>query len=164
MDKLIIVGIDPGTTKGYAVLDLKGNILEVKSSKKLTIDEIINNIFRFGKPILIGTDVTKTPGFVENVAGSFGVKISKPKFNLTGKHKIKLVKKFLKHKDFEISNKHENDALISAILAYKSIKPLLKKIDDKYKDSNKEFLIEEIKNLVLKEHINIKNAEDKAKS
>ena len=164
MDKLIIIGIDPGTTKGYAVLDLKGNILEVKSSKKLTIDEIINNVFKFGKPILIGTDVKKIPSFVENVASSFSVKVSKPEFNLTGKHKIKLVKKFLKHKDFEINNKHENDALISAILAYKSIKPLLKKIDDKYKKSDKEFLIEKIKNLVLKGHINIKNAEDKIKS
>ena len=164
MDKLIIIGIDPGTTKGYSVLDLKGNILEVKSSKKLTADEIINNVFKFGKPILIGTDVAKTPSFVENIASSLGARISKPKFNLTGKHKVKLVKKFLKHKDFEINNKHENDALISAILAYKSIKPLLKKIDDKYKNSNKEFLIEEIKNLVLEEHVNIKNAEDKAKS
>lgn len=164
MDKLIIVGIDPGTTKGYAVLDLKGDILEVTSSKKLEIDEIIDNIFKFGKPILIGTDVAKIPSFVENIASSLGAKVSKPKFNLTGKHKIKLVKKFLRHKDFEINNKHENAALISAILAYKSIKPLLKKIDDKYKNSNKEFLIEEIKNLVLKDRVNIKNAEDKAKS
>jgi len=158
--KLIILGIDPGTTKGYAVLDLNGNILEVKSSKKLDISIILQESLKFGDPILVGTDVKKTPSLVNKIASSLGAKIFNPKTNLTGQHKIKLVKKFLKHKDFEVNNKHENDALISAILAYKSIKPLLKKIEDRYKNTNKKDLIEEIKNIVIKEHINIKDAEN----
>ncbi len=160
MLKLIILGIDPGTTKGYAVLDLNGNILEVKSSKKLDISIILQESLKFGDPILVGTDVKKTPSLVNKIASSLGAKIFNPKTNLTGQHKIKLVKKFLKHKDFEVNNKHENDALISAILAYKSIKPLLKKIEDRYKNTNKKDLIEEIKNIVIKEHINIKDAEN----
>ncbi len=159
MDKLIILGIDPGTTKGYAVLDLYGNILEVKSSKKLDISNITRDVLNFGKPVLVGTDVKKVPGFVKKVASSLGAKIFKPEINLQGQHKTKLVKKFLKKKDFEINNKHENDALISAILAYKSIKPLLKKIEDRYAKTDKKYLIDEIKNLVLKEHISIKDAE-----
>ena len=158
MDNLIIIGVDPGTTKGYAILDLNGNILDVNSSKKLDIDKITENAIKFGKPLLIGTDVKKTPRFVEKIASSLGAKIYKPKINLKSMHKTKLVNKFLKNRDFEVSNKHENDALISAILAYKSIKPLLKKIEDKY--TNEKYLIDEIKNLVLKEHINIKEAED----
>ena len=157
MEKLLIVGIDPGTTKSYAVLDINGNILEVKSSKKFNENIITKEVFKFGKPVLIGTDVKKVPSFVEKIASSLGARVFKPEINLQGKHKIKLVKKFLKKKDFEIKNKHENDALISAVLAYKSIKPLLKKIEDRYK--NKEYLVEDIKNLVLKEHINIKTAE-----
>jgi len=157
MEKLLIVGIDPGTTKSYAVLDINGDILEVKSSKKFNENIITKEVFKFGKPVLIGTDVKKVPSFVEKIASSLGARVFKPEINLQGKHKIKLVKKFLKKKDFEIKNKHENDALISAVLAYKSIKPLLKKIEDRYK--NKEYLVEDIKNLVLKEHINIKTAE-----
>jgi predicted RNase H-like nuclease (RuvC/YqgF family) len=154
LDKLIIVGIDPGITKGYAVLDINGNILEVKSSKKFTRDIISKEIFKFGKPILIGTDVNKIPSFVGKIASVFGARIFKPKINLQSHHKLKLVKKFLKDKDIEIKSKHENDALISAILAYKSIKQLLNKIENKYPNLN----VEEIKNLVLKENINIKEA------
>ena len=154
MERLTIIGIDPGTTKSYAVLDLNGNILEVKSSKKFNANMIIKEIIRFGKPILIGTDVTKIPNLVEKIASSLGTKIFKPETNLQGHHKTKVVKKFLKKRDFEVNNKHENDALISAILAYKSIKPLLNKIENKYPNK----AIEEIKNLVLKENINIKQA------
>src|SRR3989344_1883100 len=128
MEKLLIVGIDPGTTKSYAVLDINGDILEVKSSKKFNENIITKEVFKFGKPVLIGTDVKKVPGFVEKIASSLGARVFKPEINLQGRHKIKLVKKFLKKKDFEIKNKHENDALISAVLAYKSVKPLLKKI------------------------------------
>ncbi|MEK6907137.1 MAG: DUF460 domain-containing protein, partial [Nanoarchaeota archaeon] len=117
MEKLTIIGIDPGTTKSYAVLDLHGEILEIKSSKKLDISTITKEAFKFGKPILIGTDVNKVPGFVEKIASSLGAKIFKPEINIQRKHKTKLVKKFLKKKGFEINNKHENDALISAILA-----------------------------------------------
>ncbi len=159
MKKLIILGVDPGTTKSYAILDINGNILNIKSSKKLTSDLIIEDVIIHGKPILVGTDVKKAPSFVEKIASSFGAKLYKPKTNLTGMHKTRLVKKFLKHKDIEINNKHENDALISAVLAYKSIKPLLKKIEDKHFELN----TEEIKNLVLKENINIKEAEILAK-
>ena len=156
MDKLTIIGIDPGTTKSYAVLDLNGNVLEVKSSKKLDISIITKAAFKFGNPILVGTDVNKVPNFVEKIASSFGAKLFKPEINLQENHKHKIAKKFLKKKNFKINNKHENDALISAILAYKSIKPLLNKIENKYPDKN----VEEIKNLVLKENINIKKAID----
>jgi predicted RNase H-like nuclease (RuvC/YqgF family) len=154
LERLLIVGIDPGTTKSYAVLDLHGNILEVKSNKKLTFEMITKEIFKFGNPILIGTDIKKVPNFVERIGSSFGAKIFRPEINLQGNHKTKLVKKFLKKKDFEVKNKHENDALISAILAYKNIKPLLHKIESKYPKLN----TEEIKNSVLKENINIKRA------
>jgi len=154
LDKLTIIGIDPGTTKSYAVLDLYGNILEIKSSKKLNESTITKEVFKFGKPVLIGTDVKKVPNLVEKVASNLGAKVFKPEINLHGNHKSKLVKKFLKDKKIEVNNKHENDALISAILAYKSIKPLLHKIESKYPELN----VEEIKNLVLKENINIKEA------
>jgi len=158
MDKLLIIGIDPGTTKSYAILDVNGNILDVKSSKKFNINDIVNNIIKFGNPILIGTDVSKIPKFVDEISSRFNSRTFKPEINLQRKHKIKLVKKFLKKKNFEIKNKHENDALIAAILAYKSIKNLLKKIEDKYLD--KKYLIDDIKNLVLRDKINIKEAEN----
>ena len=59
MDELLILGVDPGTTKGYAVLDIKGNILDVKSSKLISMDIIMGETIKLGKPILVGTDVKK---------------------------------------------------------------------------------------------------------
>lgn len=158
MEKLTILGIDPGTTKGYAVLDFNGNILEVKSSKKLNIENITKEVFKFGKPVLIGTDVEKTPGFVEKVAARLGAKIVKPASNIPVHHKRVIIKRFLKNRKFELSNKHESDALIAAILAYKHIKPLLKKVEDKLGNTRKAYLIEDIKKIVVKDNVNIKEA------
>jgi len=97
--QLIIIGIDPGTTKSYAVLDLHGNILDVKSSKKLDASTITKEAFKHGKPIIVGTDVKKVPSFVEKIASSLGAKIFKPEINLQGNHKNKLVKKVEKELD-----------------------------------------------------------------
>ncbi|MEK6835666.1 MAG: DUF460 domain-containing protein [Nanoarchaeota archaeon] len=158
MEDYIIIGIDPGTTKGYAVLDFNGDILAANSSKKLNIETIIKEVFKFGKPVLIGTDVNKVPSFVEKVAARLGARVSKPEFNIPKQHKRIIIKRFLKDKKFQTSNKHESDALIAAILAYKSIKPLLKKIEDKLTNTSKSYLIEDIKKIVVKENINIKDA------
>ena len=32
-ENLIIVGVDPGTTVGYVIFDLKGNLLKIHSKK-----------------------------------------------------------------------------------------------------------------------------------
>ena len=158
MERYLILGVDPGTTKGYAVLDFDGNILEVKSSKKLNIEIIIKEVFKFGKPVLIGTDVFKTPSFVEKVAARLGTKIIKPESNIQVSHKRVIIKRFLKNKNFELNNKHESDALIGAVLAYKSIKPLLTKIEDKLIKTDKAYLIDNVKKVVIKDNVNIKEA------
>ena len=40
-NKLIVVGIDPGTTTAYAILDLEGNIVVLKSSKNLGLSGVL---------------------------------------------------------------------------------------------------------------------------
>ena len=42
--KLLIAGIDPGTTTAYALLDLKGNIVRVESSKEFNLNTLIKKI------------------------------------------------------------------------------------------------------------------------
>ena len=39
---LLIVGIDPGITAGYAVLDINGKIIKVRSSKQLDLNSLIS--------------------------------------------------------------------------------------------------------------------------
>ena len=66
--KLLIVGIDPGTTIGYAVLDIEGNLIHLNSSKQLDLSLLISETINFGKAVLVGTDKAKVPGLVEAFA------------------------------------------------------------------------------------------------
>ena len=53
----LIVGIDPGITTAYAVLDTKGSLIKLKSSKKLNLSTVINEILQIdGKIIAVGSD------------------------------------------------------------------------------------------------------------
>jgi len=51
VDKNIIVGYDPGTTVGIAILDTDGKLIEVFSQKNFSKDEVIKHISAFGRPI-----------------------------------------------------------------------------------------------------------------
>ena len=59
--KLLIVGIDPGMTTAYAVLDIEGNFIHSHSSKQFDLNMIISETIRMGKAILVGTDKAKIP-------------------------------------------------------------------------------------------------------
>lgn len=121
--KLLILGIDPGTTVGIAILDLKGNILALKSKKEFSLNEIISFISKHGKPLLIGCDKKNSPSFVDKVAAKTGSKVIPPLYDLEIKKKKELTKKY------EYNNDHERDALASAFFAYKKFRNLLDRID-----------------------------------
>ena len=63
--KLIIIGIDPGTTLGYAILDLEKKLLKLASSKQLNLSLLISKTINQGKPVIACSDVTPAPKFVE---------------------------------------------------------------------------------------------------
>ena len=71
---LLVVGIDPGTTIGYAVLDLDGNLIKIDSSKHITLSSLISGITAIGKVILVGTDKKAVPGFVKKFAVKGGLR------------------------------------------------------------------------------------------
>jgi len=52
MKELLIIGIDPGTTTGYALLNLKGNIIEIDSSKEYDLATLITKITKQGLPLI----------------------------------------------------------------------------------------------------------------
>ena len=75
----IIVGFDPGLTVGIAILDLNGNLLFLSSYKEISKSEIIKTIMKFGRAILIATDVENSPKAVRKLATSLNSKIFSPK-------------------------------------------------------------------------------------
>ncbi len=149
---LIIVGIDPGTTLAYAVLDLYGNVLRISSSKQSDINSLTANVFYIGKPLVVATDVNPVPKFVEKFAAETGSKVICPRQSLKVYQKNELTK------NYSCTNDHECDALAAAILAFKKIRALLKKISIYLKRRNKEALKREVTQLVFSKGMSISDA------
>lgn len=142
--KPLVIGIDPGTTLGYAILNLDGEIKKLKSRKGLNLDSLISTVVKEGKVLVVGTDKNPVPSFVKGFCQKTGAKLIFPDEDLRVKEKRNLIK--MK----KTKNKHERDALAAALFAHKKIKRLLKKIDIFLKKANKEEFSDEIKELLLK--------------
>ncbi len=120
----MIVGIDPGTTTAVAVLDFFGNVLLLESRKGMGRDEVVEMILEKGKPVIVSTDRSKPPATVEKIRSSFEAVLVRPKKDLSSLEKERLVPKGVK-----IKNKHERDALVSAILAFRKFSQLFARVE-----------------------------------
>jgi hypothetical protein len=121
--KHIIVGVDPGSTVGVAVLDLNGSVLGVRSRKGWTFSEVIEYIHSFGQPVLIATDKSNPPDYVNKVKSTFNATLYTPREDMSIERKIALTK------GYKVVNDHERDALSSAIDAYNSYKSKLLNVE-----------------------------------
>ena len=154
MTQRLIVGIDPGTTTAWAILDIEGNILQIGSSKGLGLSALISIIASFGKPIIAGCDKQKTPGFVNDFARKCGSRVIAPVHDLLVEFKRGLCK------DVQTANAHELDALSSARFALQHLSPLLVKIKAFQQRLAPNLPFEEIAETVLLSDISIKGAID----
>jgi len=123
--KFTIVGIDPGTTVGIAILSLDGDLLYLKSFRGIAPDEVVKLVAEYGKPAVIASDVTPMPGSVEKIRRSFNAVPASPGIEVSAEEKIAL------GKTFGYSNDHERDALTAALLTYRSYKNIFTRIEKK---------------------------------
>lgn len=151
---LLITGVDPGTTLGYALIDLNGNIVSIKSSKQLELNSLISEIISYGVPILIGTDRKDIPQFIAKLGAKLGAKIVTSEKDMPVGYKKALTKEFEK----KYKNDHEMDALAGAIYAFRKYKPLLEKIDSFVKKEGKQNLKKDLISIVIKNELSIKLA------
>lgn len=161
--KDIIVGIDPGTTKGYALLDLEGNLLKLNSSKHTSHETLIRDITSVGNPIIISTDVIPTPKLVRKIASATGARIIHPEVSLGIKRKRKLTSSYSRELKKENLDKHKLDSLAAANYAFKKIRSQLEKIKIVLNEKNKLHLESDVRTLVLKNNINISRALEEIK-
>jgi len=152
--KLLIVGIDPGTTTAYAVLDLSGNVISIKSARNLGINALLAEVMQLGKIVVIGTDKAKIPSLVEDFSAKTGARIIYPKDDLKVEEKKGMVK------EFKTENEHQDDALASSLFAFKQIKGILERIDSYARENNKEGIKDNIIDLVLTKEVSIREAAD----
>ena len=147
----LIVGIDPGTTTGVAVLNFNGKLIDLSSSKDMGIDEVIKYITRFGIASVIACDVSPAPQFVNKLSAKTGAVVFKPHISLSIKEKNESTKNFM------VKDSHQRDSLASALNAFNNFKNKFMKIDAMDFDAvtpgdKKEEIKDEIKHKVIHGH------------
>jgi hypothetical protein len=112
--RYLIVGIDPGTTTAIAALDLDGNLLYLASSRQMGMSDVIEAIYRVGKPLVIASDVHEMPFSVEKIRRAFNGIAYSPRQDMSVEIKHELTA------PFPYQNDHERDALAAAMEAFRS--------------------------------------------
>src|SRR5512136_908593 len=111
--RYLIVGIDPGTTTAFAALDLDGNLLHLESSRQMAMADVIEALYKVGKPLVVATDVQEMPYSVEKIRRAFSAIAFVPKQDVSVETKVEMTA------PFEYANDHERDALSAALDAYR---------------------------------------------
>lgn len=151
--KNIILGIDPGTTTGMAVIDLmKGNLLYLNSKRECGISTIIRTASKFGKICCVAADVIPIPATVEKIGKITGAKLMSPTVLVSAAAKREYLHDYRdKTVNYGHLNSHERDALFGAIKAFNSMKEQLSKINQIVRYSYPELIpkLPEIQRLVI---------------
>lgn len=148
----LIVGIDPGTTTAYAILDTSGILLVTTSAKELKLDRIIRETALYGIPLLVGTDRRKCPSMVAKYAAKTGAIKVVPSYDLPETEKNSITR------GINTENAHEKDAIASAIVAYRHYEPLLRRIERFLNEAGKMEFAEQVKSIVLQKKISMDKA------
>ncbi|HUV79342.1 MAG TPA: DUF460 domain-containing protein [Candidatus Bathyarchaeia archaeon] len=141
--KYTIVGIDPGTTVGIAMIDLNGKPVDVFSAKNYSISDAIARIESHGTPLIVASDVTPTPAMIKKISSMFAAPGHDLVESLSTEEKIALTK----GEGYEYKNAHERDALAACVNAFKRYK---KKFAQVQKKTPAGMNAEEVKALVVK--------------
>ncbi|MBW2984520.1 DUF460 domain-containing protein [Candidatus Woesearchaeota archaeon] len=152
--KLLIAGIDPGITVGYALIGLDGNVVDLASEKHLDLNALIARVVRIGRVIVVGADKAKIPDFVERFANALGARLIKPDEDLGSMEKAKIIK------GYDIGDTHQLDALAIAMFSLKKVRSLVKKVDDYIEHYDKHNIADKLMQLVVSKGMSISKAAD----
>ncbi len=143
--RIVIVGIDPGITVGIAVIDLNGRIIALHSERNMPVGEVFRFISEIGHPVVVATDVSPAPGFVEKIARSFKASLFVPRESLRVEEKNELLRSL----GIKVDDDHQRDALAAAYKAYLRLKPKLEHVEAKLKEAGLAKRADEVKALVI---------------
>ncbi|MHA2366139.1 MAG: DUF460 domain-containing protein [Candidatus Hodarchaeales archaeon] len=148
----VVVGVDPGTTTGLAIIDvISGNLLTLLSAREFSTSKIVRTVTKNrGKTVLICSDVRKpVPHLVQKLKKIFNAQLFAPSNpNTPRSEKRAITQSYLDSIDRgeERTDNHQRDALFAAIKGYNSIKRHIDKIKSSIED--KPVLIPKFNNIV----------------
>jgi uncharacterized protein len=120
-----IVGIDPGLNTAVAIIDLRGEVIGLRSSRSFSFGEILRFISSRCTPLVIASDVFPAPKLLSRVAAAFSAPIYEPAANYSKSAKSRLVESY----ELSERERHKKDALAAAVSAYESRLPFIRKIE-----------------------------------
>lgn len=160
MVRSLIVGFDPGTTAGLAIISVDGEVLDLLSKKNLTKKQIIRRVLNFGRPILIATDRRFAPKAVKSLASSFELRVFRPTKDLDFKEKAKLIKIF----GVKPESSHQIDALAAAAKAWKCYRNKFHKIKATLKRVEREKDYDDVLFMLFKDCTNVALALERSRT
>jgi len=149
---LLILGLDPGTTTAYALIDIKGNLIRARSQKEFSLSALLQEIHTQGKVIAIGTDKAKVPHLIQEFSSKIGARVFAPREDLRVLEKLQITR------GHPLNDNHERDALASAFFAHQQLVPLLQKIGRFCEEYKKHEIKHQIIEKVISEGISINEA------
>jgi hypothetical protein len=130
-----------------AVLDTKGNVLNLTSIREAKRSDLIKHVLSFGRPIAVASDVNPLPRMIEKLAAALGSKVYFPKVSLTNLEKEKIINDF----EDDVENSHQKDALAAGLKAFRNHHELFLKIEETLEKQGKEEMFDEVIEEFLKD-------------
>ncbi|MEM4599228.1 MAG: DUF460 domain-containing protein [Candidatus Methanomethylicaceae archaeon] len=148
--RYLIIGIDPGTVCGIAILDLNGRILHLSSGRNMTRGQITRIIISLGRALIFASDVNPPPFMITKLAASHNALIFYPENSLKVEEKTELVEKVISEQNIKVKNSHQFDALAAALKAFLFYKNKLEQCVSHVKELGIQVDLEEVKALVIR--------------
>lgn len=126
----VIVGIDPGYNFGLAIIDIEGKVLFIDTMREISRAEITDIIRKYGKPIILATDVYPVPETARKLASSLRAKLYTPREKVEIMTKREIANTYIHNQGLVIKDSHSRDALAAAYLAFREIRRKLQETEE----------------------------------
>ncbi len=147
--RLLVVGVDAGTTVGIAISDVAGRVIAIHSGRGLSRGDVIRYLVDYGKPVLIVADVSPAPSFIEKLSTSLQTPLFVPEKLLSVAEKRQLVKSFTNDSGVQHQNSHQRDALAAIANVFHVYDRKLNLLRNRLAESEKQHNVSEALKVVL---------------
>ena len=146
----LVLGVDPGTTCGLAILSIDASPLYIDSKKGLTRGDIIRIATELGAPVIVASDVNPAPSFVAKLANTLNAVLIVPERVPETIEKQDAAYKYAQKYGVKLSNTHERDALAASIKAIQRFENKFRQTEARIKRLELNISQDEVKALIIR--------------
>lgn len=148
--RYLIVGVDPGMVTGVAVLGLDGRPLLLMSRRGMDRLRLSSLVLSYGTPLVVASDVSPPPSFVEKLASSLNAVLFSPPSTLSVDEKRRLALDFEEEHGVKARDSHQRDALAAALKAFMHYRNKLEQAESHVRLARADVPVEDVKALVVR--------------